>query len=282
VPVKFKDLILENDDNYLEDKIKKVRKNCSYFIEKNRDMLEQDFFLKRGVERAPGFKIIEKNSRKRKKIFSPENFYFYDYFKPEKYVSREELVPTYGKEISRFFKGMKVLIVFPAGSNYEMYYHPSILDSNYNRYLDQTILNDPPHNDLIMKIFRGYKRYNYYKNNEEGDISVFDDEFETAFQYISHFENDVTGDMSPDEIRFIYDKVMKFIKKHENIIHEHFKEIWETFKEYEEYFEDWFFSEYKKTQKLSKEMAHSEVGLYAPDGFYYIENKLIVNKILNV
>lgn len=263
----------EDLDEYYERKSEEIWTECRTFLSRNKEMmLQSNFFLKRG-SRSSYSRVTFQEERKRRKVYSPELFFFYNKFKPSGYHSREELVPCVGGELTRFFKNyMNSYIVIPVGSDYQMYYNPSVTDFNYNKIIDQYELGRDPYTKLSDDIRSAYKRY--YSE----DIEITEG-FESALKYTKFLIGDASDDMKPEEIMDKYNSAVKFVKKFKDVLQEFFPEVVETYNKYKDYFSK-YFGGLAKTQQLEMGMKKNEVGLYAPDGFYYIENETILKTLL--
>lgn len=267
---RLRELIIEDVSD-----LDRLAEDCQYFIEKNENMLFKDFYLLRGSRKNYG--IVKKGFRRRKKVFSPGLFYFYNQFKPSDVPKRDELLPCFGDVIKGHFAHMNSYLVFPVGSNYQMYYHPEVDDFNYNDIIDDYNLGSAPYKELYRKMENVYMEVGEIIRNGGGD-EFPEDFFEDLQRVRNLYAHD---DMEIVEIYRVYDVLVDILHEHWNIFDQHYPEVIRVYEEYRDYFKN-YFSGLKSTQKLEDEMSGKEVMLYCPDGFYYLpfEQSIKVDELI--
>jgi len=243
--------------------LRDLKKDCQTFMEKSEAILSEDFYLARASKNDYNGATF-RPSRERKFIRgSNDMFYFYNKFRPSNVPPRHKQVPCTGGSVSGTFQSeaQNSYAVFPVGSRYKMIYTEGVPDFN------------SPSDDELYKAPRSplFTISEKYWNELNGEIeSRWDREIGNMLSRVDQ------GDMSnkPGEITSAFDYLVEFMLKYEEDIKHYFPEAYESLDEYKEYFEK-FFSKTNVVDKLEKEMDGLEVGLFAPDGFYYLEPKFL-------
>ncbi len=247
--------------------IKEIEENCEHFLSKNKKELRNDFYLVRGTDGR--FQVAKREFRTRNKVFSPGLFYFYNEFRPSQIPKREELVPCFGNNVANIFSHKQKYAVFPIGSNYEMFFHPRIEDFNYNDEIEKYDLGSAPFKKLHEEISSVFQQAKIIKDTTVKEELPFSESFLKDLEDIYHTR--AHDFMKIEKINSIYNKTIKIIEKYKRVFEENFSDVLHILQEYQKYFEK-YFSGLKETQNLQNEMDKKEVGLYAPDGFYYLSH----------
>jgi len=245
--------------------IEEIEENCSHFLSKNKKELLDGFFLVRGTD--SGLQMAKREFRTRKKVFSPGLFYFYNKFRPSQTPKREELVPCFGNNLANVFSHKQKYAVFPIGSNYKMFFHPRIEDFNYNDLIENHDLGSAPFKKLHEEIDNAFQRAKIIKDTTIEEELPFSEPFLEDLEDTYHTR--VHDFMKVEKINSVYDQILKVIQKYKQVFKENFPDVLNTLQEYQKYFEK-YFSGLKSTQSLQNGIDKKEVGLYAPDGFYYL------------
>jgi len=269
-----------------EQKIDTFVEDCYAYLAENEYPLANDFFLKRASENNYD-SLTKKSARKRKGVFSPDLYFFYEKYKPFSAPSRKELVPVYGKQMveTAFQEGSyDTYLVFPVGRNYKLYYHPKVSDFNYNPLLSKNSLTATHcHNK-----FAAYMGFLLGKLRRTEDFEI-----SSKFNRAVNFARDAKCSVEVSRIMDVYPLLFEFLESHSwEEITRHInleymfdtnlkKDIQVILQNYENYFKQ-YFSGLNQTMSLETPMVGSEVGMLAPNGFYYLpENeKELVSKAL--
>lgn len=246
--MKLKEILLENvNDNIW----RKFLEDCAAFIEINESKLKNGYYLYRGTS-SYDRNVIKKRFRQRDEVHgSSTKTWAYEHFKPNDYPSREDMIPTFGGEMS-YNVGSEVHLVFPIDYNYKLQYTRGLDDFNDD---DNPIgYKNSPFN-ILMKVLDDEKFPDYLRDKAR------------AFRREG-------GKYGYDEIRNFYGNVWDLAQKAASY-DEDLREKLEAFKvEVGQYFQK---SEVSKEMPGEKEI---EVGLYAPQGFYYVKPDVLEHKSL--
>ncbi len=269
-----------------EQKIDAFVEDCYPFLAENEYPLANGFFLKRASENNYNG-LTKKSARKRKGVFSPDLYFFYEKYKPSSVPPRKELLPVYGKQIveTAFQEGSyNTYLVFPVGRNYKLYYHPKVGDFNYNPLLSKKNLTVTHcHNK-----FAAYMGFLFGKLRKTEDFEI-----PSKFKRAVSFSRNAKCSVEVSKIMDVYPLLFEFLESHSwEEITRHInleymfdtnlkKDIQAILQNYKNYFEQ-YFSGLNQTRSLEKPMIGSEVGMLAPNGFYYLpENeKDLISKAL--
>lgn len=280
--VRLKRILLENEQQ------EQFKKDCQPFLQQNEDQLRDGFFLKRASSNEYD-SFTKKGYRERKGVYSPDLYYFYEKYKPSSAPSRKELIPTYGKAIAdEAFQeeSYNNYAVFPVGNNYKMAYNYYVEDFNYNDLLEKHGLDS----------FHCLNDFGLNMGFLLGRISRSEQiQLPSEFEQAKIFAADIKCSVETEKVKRNYDDFFEFLELYSfeelkdkidmdkslpdrdpEYIHE---EIKQNLKNYKEYFDDYFAS-FEVTQELKNSMIRREVGLYAPDGFYYVpeqEETLVID-----
>lgn len=244
----------QNDD--IGKTIRQLKSDCKYFFDTNRQLLESGFFLYRGS--LNDYDVVYKESRKRLNIKGNKySFYYYEENRPSNAPSRVDLVPCSGGGVSEKFEMMNKYIVFPVGSKYKMVYSDGIQDFNFNDLKDKYSPVEPKNS---LK--------NAYHDNKNDMPKEFSGK---VFDFMNKMKYRIGS--RPDRIMNGYDEIMSFIENNATKISKYMPKVLADIDDFNTYMKE-YLANLHVTQKLTKDMDGLEVGLYAPDGFYYISNEV--------
>lgn len=284
--MRLKRILLENEQQ------KQFKKDCKPFLQKNKEKLRDGFFLKRASSNNYG-SFTRKASRQRKEVYSPDLYYFYEKYRPNSSPSRKNLIPTYGNEIAtEVFQedSYNVYNVLPVGNNYKMVYNYQVEDFNYNDLLERHDLKIYIGCANVIALNMGHL-FGRLERSEEFELP-------SKFEGAKKFSYSIECDTDVSRIEKHYPQFFEFLERYpleelEDIIDmdtspSHTsspslinKKIKRNLKRYKKYFSD-YFSSFEVTQQLKNNMSQREVGLYAPDGFYYVpkQKEALVTDVL--
>lgn len=269
-----------------EQKIDTFVEDCYPFLAENEYPLANDFFLKRASENNYSG-LTKKSSRERKGVFSPDLYFFHEKYKPSAVPPRKKLVPVYGKHVvqTAFQEGSyDTYLVFPIGKNYKLSYHPKVSDFNYNSLLSNNELRASHcHNK-----FAAYMGFLFGKLKKAEGFNI-----PSKYKKAVSFSRNSKCSVDVSEVMDVYPLLLEFLENYsweeisgyidfEYMFGENLKkDIQAILQNYKNYFKQ-YFSGMSQTQSIENSMVGSEVGMLAPNGFYYLpENKKeLVDKAL--
>lgn len=238
---------------------------CSHFINNNRQLLKDEFYLMRGTEFTGN--LDKRDYRERKKIRGSAYLYFlFETMRSSSMPSRKSLVPCTGGEVSSLFNRKAVYAVFPIGSNYEMVYTKGIEDFNQNDLNNEVYKVMDPFTEIKMEY------YNTMGNKREMDQETFKD-----IGYVIGEVEHLIDSKKPDNIIKGYKYLFDYLEEDREDLEKEIPEIYDQLEEAQKYMNE-ILQKTEVTKKLKQNMDGLEVGLYAPDGFIYVLDSFI-NKI---
>lgn len=255
--IRFKELLFEEDIN--ENILRSFKNDCAAFLEINSEQLKNGNILKRGTPTHYDKNIVKKKFRKREGVTGNYfNTWLYEKFKPSSYPSREKMIPTNNGKLLEAMRRRDVYGVFPIGRNYKLQYSSKVEDFNAeNPYLPYyTLLS------FIWNFQEDPERYNLNKQHVE------------TIEKLSNFYHSNISE-NYDDIVEVYNRVWSIIKNFAHLDIK-IKERIEKIKESARY--------YFKNSEVSKEIPQEqglEVNLYAPRGFYYVDESVLTQVVKN-
>lgn len=252
--MRFKKLLVENTTHKM---VEKVKKDCSPFIKKNKNKLERGHFLMRGTDKTYNDKkIISKNSRKRKEVKGNKfKTWIYEYFKPEDYPSREDMIPSQFKRLEGTWATKNNFTVFPVGTNYKLQYTSNVTDFNsFNPYIEN-------HFNPVALLHQALSDGEISEKLEKEGKDALDD-------YMNKISNEY------DDVRVAFNEVWQVISKmapQDEGLKEGLDRLKNDIKRY--------FQETTLTQKLPESDEALEVNIYAPQGWYYVKPRIASKEI---
>lgn len=253
--MKLKNLLFENIS---EELVRRVRKDCSTFIQKNKQTLRNGDYLMRGTaKKYDGKQIVSKQPRKRKEV-KGQTFktWVYEHFKPQNYPSREDMVPSQFKKLEGTFDTLNTFTVFPIGKSYKLHYTSNVTDFNsFNPYIEHIF-------DPVALLQQALKDGNIPDELEKDGRDAMDD-------YMDKISSDY------EDVRVAYNEVWEVINKmapHDEGLKEGLDELKNGIER--------FFQESSFTQKLPETDQPLEVNIYAPQGWYYAKKSIASKEIV--
>lgn len=246
--MRFKKLLFE--DNTFDSLIK----DCAHFLDKTKNNLSSNFYLGRASPKnynTPKFRP----ERERKQIRGSKGaFYFYNKFRPSDIPPRHKQVPCLGGSVSDRFSGGEnnSYAVFPAGTDYKMIYTEGVPDFNFPKFRS---IPESPHHVLTTE----------YYTELRGEI---DPEVDKDIDHVLSRIDSLKRGSKPKKIMKAFDYLLDYMEGNEELKLV-VSEAYDALENHREYWRE-FFSRTHTTQELTLKMDGLEVGLYAPDGFYYV------------
>lgn len=237
-----------------EQKVNDFFIDCNHFLDNNKSMLLDGFYLNRATKKHGDIK--KRPARKRRSIKGSKSlFYYYEKYLPDSIPSRIDQVPCSGGSLSSVFESRlsKTYAVFPVGSSYEMVYIRDAADFNVNHIVRS--FNDEP-----LNLLRQMKKE--LKNNDGVD--------EPIRKYLMGLYGDIhRKEISPQDIKKHFGKLEDILQRNQYKLED---KLPTTYKTRENLIEttQYMVKHTQSTTKLSDKLDNVEVGLYAPNGFYYI------------
>lgn len=257
--MRLKNILLENENK------RKFLKGCKTFIKKNNSQIKSENYLYRGTKSDYENSLIKKDYRERREIRgSKYRFYLYEKFKPKKFPERKSLVPSQNGKLNSLWSDRNVYTVFPIGSDYKLVYADEVYDFNQENPYMPEYTNERGMTDIDLQFMLHNLKWELKDSNPK------------MFKEL----NDILEDEIPKKpvnIMKTYNRYWNFIKKYENyccikFIKENF-----SFSDLIQVSKD-LASDYFENANLAQKipnMERLEVGIYAPDGFYYVKEELV-------
>lgn len=267
--IKLKSILLENNgaiDDLLSD--------CSYFISENRKMLLRKRYIWRSSKNK--YDIQKRPFRERKEIRgSSWLYYLYETMKPSNVPSRKELIPCQGYVSSKFFGAAELnsYIVFPIGRRYTFVYARFIKDFNFNVIRKKYTIPDSglfSRFPSVMMTLGDLKNIAEKNGNVDRKNRIVN--LQKKFKLASDKWSLAVNEKNVNKIVPLFDDALEHTEPllDSEIIQEYEPKLIQTYEQSFEYMNEYLdlLMQYKG---IEANMENVEVGMYAPDGFYYVD-----------
>lgn len=285
--MKLKNMLTEAD--IVNSDVVTLVKECEPYIKKNIRNIRKNNGLIRTTGNVYGIDKIK--PRKRTSIKgSPWLYYLYETIKPSNFPSRSELVPCYGYEIHKKFGTYKYKI-YPVGNKYKLVYTDGVADFNENHIISKydekaAQIKFQSINDFVLRVY--IRTMAGLWDNIILKLVDFKDEAEFEERHKVYKATDILLTNIEDirrtwksayntkEISSFMSKYNKLIPKINKVfgaplLKQLCENYIDVFAMSTKYMKE-YLSKTHITDTLSDDMRKIEVGLYAPDGFYYMND----------
>lgn len=271
--MKLKDILLEDEDFYIPDYVRKIKSDCRPFFKLNEDLLRSGFTIWRVSEKDRDQDLTKVPHRTREKIRGNSwRTFFYRKFKPSNLPFRNEMFSCQGGQPSNDLRGTEYAL-FPIGGKYKMVYHPDVQDFNSPRHMDTRVSN---HFNLVHAI-RTDLNLGIVPKRVKDPSKVDSERFQEIRDEIGEnldilYKRYRVARAGSDEARKYnfdrYNQLWKFLINNRDYYEEFLERTYQAVDDMKTYWKE-YFSGVVETKSLSKDMSNREVSVYAPDGVYY-------------